>query len=261
MMYGNNSTAPPLNDLLQPDIYSRLDAEAIERTRVANTQLLERLRMQEKVLLRYQRAAELFHARQEALVRRELKRITEQLPASSRIRDFRLRFASAGLPPDPDGVKERRVRGVPEERHDLPFCERYFIHHLPNKKKFYKQRTPTPPFKHAPAADAAQGSLPASGSEVLVLPPLTVVSDNAARPMSGAGSLHAALISESSQDMDAAIVNASLHQGDKERQGYDDEAQLSTRMSRSGQEGKKRGNKSVSFHPIEENDEVNENTI
>lgn len=52
-MFNDAKPSPPINNLLQPDIYNRLDAEAIERTRVINTQLDERLRVQQKILAKY----------------------------------------------------------------------------------------------------------------------------------------------------------------------------------------------------------------
>ena len=87
----------------------------------------------------------------------ELTRISTKLPAVHRIRDFRNKFLyghtldSEGVPvPEPP---PRKIRGVPEEKPQMPFCERFFIHHLPNKKKFYKARTPSPiPFTAVAAA-------------------------------------------------------------------------------------------------------------
>jgi hypothetical protein len=39
----------------------------------------------------------------------------------------------------------RRSKPTPWwDRLDQPFCQRYFIHHLPTKSKFYKTRTPSP---------------------------------------------------------------------------------------------------------------------
>lgn len=52
-MYNDATSSPPVNNLLQPDIYNRLDAEVIERTRVMNTQLDQRLRVQQKILAKY----------------------------------------------------------------------------------------------------------------------------------------------------------------------------------------------------------------
>nr|KAG5712838.1 hypothetical protein BaRGS_007435 [Batillaria attramentaria] len=157
----NNAYTPPVNNLLQPDIYNRLDAETIEKTRVANTQLDERLRAQQRIISKYRLAAERVHRREEARVKEELVRISTKLPAASRIRDFRSKFLY-GLRRNsmPASLQsERRVRGVPEEKADLPFCERYFIHHLPTKKKFYKRRTPTPPL-HAVRHTDGQGANP-----------------------------------------------------------------------------------------------------
>ncbi|XP_076464204.1 uncharacterized protein LOC143296252 [Babylonia areolata] len=163
-------TAPPINNLLQPDLYDRLDALTIERTRVVNTQLDRRLWAQHRLLTKYKLAAERHHKREKERVRRELTQISLKLPTTSRISDFRNRFLYGGDHHDhhqdedlhhhhhhhhgsssavskslPDPRTHRRPRGVPGDRgHQLPFCARFFIHHLPGKRKFYRTRSPTP---------------------------------------------------------------------------------------------------------------------
>lgn len=136
---------PPVNNFLQPDIYNRLDAETIERTRVANTQLGERLRAQERLLSKYRLDAERYHSREKARLRVELLRITDKLPGVHRIKDFRAKLLYDRYNSVPKVKVERHIRGIPEDKADMPFCERCFIHHLPTKKKYYKQPTPPPP--------------------------------------------------------------------------------------------------------------------
>ncbi|KAL8614841.1 hypothetical protein ACOMHN_063191 [Nucella lapillus] len=162
--------SPPINNLLQPDMYNRLDAQAVERTRVVNTQLDERLRAQHRLLAKYRLAAERHHRRERERVRHELTQLSTKLPAVCRIHDFRNKFLYGGeglLPrkssssgegsiPDPLFKKTPR-RGVTEERCHHPFCERFFIHHLPSKKKYYKTRTPTPPPPLHPTPSSATG--------------------------------------------------------------------------------------------------------
>ncbi|KAK7089579.1 uncharacterized protein [Littorina saxatilis] len=157
MMFNNADPAPPVNNLLQPDIYNRLDAEAIERSRVINTQLDQRLVVQQRIISKYKLAAERFHRREKEKVKDELKRITAKLPAVGRIRDFRSKFLygarhqadhNDGVPGVSKSVPElhvKKIRGVPEEKPNLPFCERFFIHHLPTKKKYYKAPMSSPP--------------------------------------------------------------------------------------------------------------------
>ena len=103
------------------------------------------------------------------MVQTELTRITTKLPAVSRIRHFRSKFLygevrAQGGPgslgesvPDLRAHRAHRVPG--EEKADLPFCERFFLHHLPNKKKYYrKARTPSPPpVAHRPTSTTAEG--------------------------------------------------------------------------------------------------------
>ena len=45
---------PPVNNLCVPDIFNKLDADVIERTRVLNSQLNVRLNVQERVIVKYE---------------------------------------------------------------------------------------------------------------------------------------------------------------------------------------------------------------
>ncbi|XP_041354646.1 uncharacterized protein LOC121372407 [Gigantopelta aegis] len=131
----NSTPAPPPNNAIVPDIYNRLDAGAIERTRVANTQLDVRFRIQERVLNKYKQAAERVYRNEASKVREELGRITSSLPAVRHMRNLTMdsiRQKSKSTTP-------RRTNSLYEEKLDMPFCERHFIHHLPTKKKYYKK--------------------------------------------------------------------------------------------------------------------------
>ena len=44
---------PPVNNALLPDIYDKLEADTIEKTRVANTVLDIRLSVEQKVIAKY----------------------------------------------------------------------------------------------------------------------------------------------------------------------------------------------------------------
>ncbi|XP_076442998.1 uncharacterized protein LOC143281636 [Babylonia areolata] len=174
---------PPVNNLLQPDVYNRLDAQARERTRVVNAQLDHRLQAQHSILAKYRLAAERYYLREQRLVRKELSRISSRLPTVRRIHDFRNKFLygeglhrslSQSLPDVRVAAGPKKIRGVPEERSEQPFCLRYFIHHLPTKKKFYKTATPSSPT--AALLPRGSGTLGETGDvieESVTLPPLT----------------------------------------------------------------------------------------
>ncbi|KAK6183001.1 hypothetical protein SNE40_010559 [Patella caerulea] len=140
----NSVSAPPVNNALLPDIYNRLDAELIERTRVVNSLLDKRLSMQEKVLNKYRRSAEVIYKKETVKIRKELSRIRHSLPTVGFAHNL-----NAGLRKDRK-VHGRR-RGMPiTEKDENPFCERHFIHFLPNKRKYYfkpktPEESPTPP--------------------------------------------------------------------------------------------------------------------
>jgi hypothetical protein len=54
-MFGDSAAQyqPPINNLLQPDIYNKMDADTIEKTRVVNSQLDQRLNTQQRIIARY----------------------------------------------------------------------------------------------------------------------------------------------------------------------------------------------------------------
>ncbi|XP_046355828.1 uncharacterized protein LOC124134823 [Haliotis rufescens] len=157
-MESNSNSAPPVNNALLPDIYNKLDADLQERTRVINTQLDKRLSMQERVLNKYRRAAERLYKEESIRVRQDLVKINKKLPAVGNIRNFCLGYISRKK------KHGRKRKGIPEEKIDMPFCERHFIHHLPTKKKFYKQPTPTPP----PPGDVEGGANVVPGDAAVV---------------------------------------------------------------------------------------------
>lgn len=139
--------APPGNNLCVPDIYNKLDADAIERTRVVNTLLDERLRVQEKVLNKYQHQTEVFYNRQIERVSQELRRVQRRLPNMSdfhpsvqtKTRIKKLRMVQSHVRSRIGfTTKPKEIKGISAEKDSRPFCGRFFTHHLPTKAKWYK---------------------------------------------------------------------------------------------------------------------------
>ncbi|XP_060072745.1 uncharacterized protein LOC132552578 [Ylistrum balloti] len=139
--------APPVNNACVPDIYNKLDADAIERTRVINAMLDKRLVVQEKVLTKYQHQAEVFYKKQKERVTKELRKVQHRLPSmddfhpnvetSTRIKKLR-RVQCHVHTPVGFTTTPREIKGIPAERDNNPFCGRFFSHHLPTKAKWYK---------------------------------------------------------------------------------------------------------------------------
>ncbi|CAL1540055.1 unnamed protein product [Lymnaea stagnalis] len=134
--------APPINDALQPDIFSRLDAEVIERTRVANTQLDMRLHLQENIIRKHRHEAERCLLTEKSRVVDDLNRITSRMPAMARIQDFDDKFFTRRSTTDPSHLRHKK--NYESEKNEGPICERCYIHHMPLKKKFYRKVTPDP---------------------------------------------------------------------------------------------------------------------
>ena len=139
---------PPVNNACMPDIYNKLDADTIEKTRVVNSLLDVRLRIQEKVLAKYQTAAELRYSKERDRVKRELRKISRRLPnysdiphLESKIIKYKRRKSlnkhDCVFTTEPKGLN-----GIPAEKDDRPYCDRYFTHHLPTKARWYKDVLP-----------------------------------------------------------------------------------------------------------------------
>lgn len=138
---------PPVNNACVPDIYNKLDANAIEKTKVINMQLSFKLKVQEKVLLKYKNAAEQRYAREREKVRMDLRNIGRRLPnyadiprLETKVKKLR-RGKRAKNGPKHDCVfttEPLDMKGISTEKDDKPFCDRYFSHHLPTKSRFYQ---------------------------------------------------------------------------------------------------------------------------
>ncbi|XP_059157250.1 uncharacterized protein LOC131941774 [Physella acuta] len=144
----NNVNPPPINNALQPDIYNRLDAETIERTRVANNQLHMRLMLEERVINKYRHEAERIILQEKSRVAQELTRITRKLPAMGRMRGLeeQLFTTRSNTDPLPRATKrnKRKKKNYQNDKNDDLICQRCYIHHLPLKKMFYRKVTPPP---------------------------------------------------------------------------------------------------------------------
>jgi hypothetical protein len=76
----NFPVSPPVNNLIVPDVYDRLDAAVTARTRVANRQLDTKLRMQERVIDKYRGDAEDNHKKEAMKVKEDMARFKVKLP-------------------------------------------------------------------------------------------------------------------------------------------------------------------------------------
>lgn len=144
---------PPVNNACVPDIYNKLDADVIERTRVINSQLDMRLQVQEKVLGKYKTAAENRFLRERNRVRRDLCRIVRRLPNYSDIPQLETKIHTLKRKKRRSNITPRHncvfttepldMKGLADGKDDKPYCDRFFSHHLPTKSKFYKDVIPS----------------------------------------------------------------------------------------------------------------------
>lgn len=138
--------APPMNNGCIPDIYSKLDADTIEKTRVVNAVLEFQLQVQEKLITKYKLQAEKFCRKEKEKVYKELKRIHRKLPymgenplqdTREKVREFRMAQNHIRTPLGYTTVP-REIPGLTEEKDTRPFCQRYHSHHLPTKSKWFQ---------------------------------------------------------------------------------------------------------------------------
>lgn len=139
---------PPVNNACMPDIYNKLDAETIERTRVINSLLDVRLSIQEKVLKKYQIAAERRYSREKDKIQNELRKISRRLPNYSDIPHLEAKIIkykrrkSIGKHDCVFTTEPKGINGIATEKEERPFCDRFFSHHLPTKARWYKDVLP-----------------------------------------------------------------------------------------------------------------------
>lgn len=144
---------PPVNNLCVPDIFNKLDADAIERTRVINSQLDVRRQVQERVIVKYKSAAEQRYIRERDRVRKDLRQIVRRLPNYSEIPQLETKIhrlkkkkRRSNVTPKHNCVYTTEpldMKGLADGKEDKPYCDRYFSHHLPTKSKFYKDVLPS----------------------------------------------------------------------------------------------------------------------
>lgn len=139
---------PPVNNACMPDIYNKLDACAIERTKVLNSQLNVKLKVQEKVLLKYKMAAEQRYNRERDKLRADLRNINRRLPNYADIPhlETKLKKLKKNKRPKKDlslrdcvfTTEPLDLKGLSAEKDDKPFCDRFLTHHLPTKSRQYQ---------------------------------------------------------------------------------------------------------------------------
>lgn len=135
--------APPVNNACLPDIYNKLDADTIEKTRVVNKLLEQRLRIQEKILNKYQTRAQMCCKNEKERVRNDLKKIHKHLPnmddmyymdTQMQLKTLRKRQHHVHTPTGYT-TTPKDIRGLASEKEENPFCSRFYVHHMPFKTK------------------------------------------------------------------------------------------------------------------------------
>ncbi|RUS73597.1 hypothetical protein EGW08_018640 [Elysia chlorotica] len=134
-MNASREPLPPVNNALLPDIYNKLDAGTIQKTRQANTVLDMRLSVQQKLIAKYRQEAKRMLQSQKVSAFADLSRIAQKLP--SKLDE-----------PNLDSVKiSKRLsqRGYMTGKNVEIVCHRCYIHHLPTKRRFYVAEAKTSP--------------------------------------------------------------------------------------------------------------------
>lgn len=138
--------APPMNNACIPDIFSKIDADTIEKTRVVNAVLEFRLQVQEKMISKYRLQAEKTCRKEKEKIYKELRRIHRKLPymgenphqdTREKVREFRMAQNHIRTPLGYTTVP-KEIPGLTEEKDNRPFCQRYHSHHLPTKSKWFQ---------------------------------------------------------------------------------------------------------------------------
>ncbi|XP_048738091.1 uncharacterized protein LOC125652748 [Ostrea edulis] len=135
-------SAPPINNACLPNVYNKLDAEALKKTKVPNGLLDYRLKVQIRMLEKYRRDADKVHKKEKAKIQRDLRTFDRKLPNMDDMPYLKLKipmktteesaFKTFVTQPKP-------LKGIVSEREDKPFCDRFFHHHVPGVQKLDKQ--------------------------------------------------------------------------------------------------------------------------
>lgn len=135
--------APPVNNACLPDIYNKLDADTIEKTRVINKLLEQRLKIQENIINKYQVRAQVCYKHEKERVRKELRKIQRHLPnmnemlymdTQMQLKTLRKRHHHVHTPTGYT-TTPKEMKGLASEKDDNPFCSRFYVHHMPVKAK------------------------------------------------------------------------------------------------------------------------------
>lgn len=135
--------APPVNNACLPDIYNKLDADTIEKTRVVNNLLDQRLRIQEKILSKYKTRALVCCKNEKERVRKDLRKIHKHLPnmddmyymdTQMQLKTLRKRQHHVHTPTGYT-TTPKDMGGLASEKDENPFCSRFYVHHMPFKCK------------------------------------------------------------------------------------------------------------------------------
>ncbi|XP_005098619.1 uncharacterized protein LOC101848354 [Aplysia californica] len=191
MNLSSNGPPPPINNACLPDIYNRLDAEAIEKTRVANTQLALRLSSQERIISKYKHEAERYNVIEKSRAALDLSRIRQILPTVSRVANFEEKFFRTQPMKAEKKRRSKNRKSYQAQTNDDSICQRCYIHHLPSKKRFYKSETPPPPVsvldaqsnRPPPASERSPAlSAPSPSTHLQLTTPLTPDTDGQYAP-------------------------------------------------------------------------------
>ncbi|KAL3873804.1 hypothetical protein ACJMK2_036889 [Sinanodonta woodiana] len=124
---------PPVNNLIQPTLYDKLNTLVFERTRAVNSHLKTRQMIQEKVINKHQRDVERVYNKETRKMKGEIVKIRYKCPSSLDHIDASPRNR------DSDGSKDGgRLRSLSESS-DSTYCKRYYAHHFNIKENKPKE--------------------------------------------------------------------------------------------------------------------------
>ncbi|KAK3597852.1 hypothetical protein CHS0354_029426 [Potamilus streckersoni] len=133
---------PPVNNLIQPTLYDKLNTIVFERTRAVNSHLKTRQMIQEKVINKHQRDVERVYKKETRKMKGEIVKIRYKCPSSLDGIDANLKNR------DSDGSKDGgRLRSLSESS-DSTYCKRYYAHHFNIKENKPKENQQPKSFKN-----------------------------------------------------------------------------------------------------------------
>jgi hypothetical protein len=136
-------SAPPINNACLPNVFNKLDAEALKKTKVPNGLLDYRLQIQIRMLEKYRRDADKIYKKEKAKIQKDLKTLDRKLPNMDDMAYLKLKipmktseesaFKTFVTQPKP-------LKGIVSEREEKPFCDRFYHHHVPGVQRLEKQK-------------------------------------------------------------------------------------------------------------------------